>query len=247
VLGLFICAARSPVVQMFGIVVVLLLVTRLSTRLLAGLTAVLLVVGAVVLSTPRFQRFLTLEDTEYIAERVSWSLNTSLLDVITHHPLGNGLGSAAGTSIPFFLQDVARPQYGLENEYARIAMEQGIIGLLLWVLFLGWLFTRLPPRRRGGSLVAERMMWATVLVLWGTAFIGTGLLSTIPATALLLLWMGVVVGTRRPAPVARSGAARAPVGALPPRERVRVEGVPGSSGPERGGEADGGAMGAGDR
>jgi hypothetical protein len=247
VLGLFICAARSPVVQMLGIVVVLLLVTRLSTRLLAGLTAVLLVVGAVVLYTPRFQRFLTLEDTEYIAERVSWSVNTSLLDVITNYPLGNGLGSAAGTSIPFFLQDVARPQYGLENEYARIAMEQGIIGLLLWVIFLGWLFTRLPPRRRGGSLVAERMMWATVLVLWGTAFIGTGLLSSIPATALLLLWMGVIVGTRRPASVARSSALGATARVLPPRERVRVEGVPGSSGPERGGKADGGTVGAGDR
>jgi hypothetical protein len=225
VLGLFICAARMPVVQLFAIGVLLLLVTRLSMRLLAGMVAVALVVGGVVLYNPRLQRFLTLEDTEYIAERVSWSVNTSLVDVITSYPLGNGLGSAAGTSIPFFLMDLARPQHGLENEFARIAMEQGIIGLLLWVLFLGWLFTRLPPRRRGGSLVAERMMWATVLVAWGTGFIGTGLLSSIPATVFLLLWMGVVVGTRRPAPVAR----------------------PGASGLERGGEANGATVAAGDR
>jgi hypothetical protein len=174
------------------------------------------------------------------------SVNSSLLDVITTYPLGNGLGSAAGTSIPFFLMGLARPQYGLENEFARIAMEQGIIGLLLWVLFLGWLFTRLPPRRRGGSLVAERMMWATVVVLWGTAVIGTGLLSSIPATALLLLWMGIVVGTRRPAPVARS-TVKATARALPPREQVWVGTGPGASGPEHGGEADGGVVAAGDR
>jgi hypothetical protein len=247
VLGLFICAARVPVVQLFGIGVLLLLVTRLSMRLLVGMKVVALAVGVVIFYNPRFQRFLTLEDTEYIVERVSWSVNTSLLDVITSYPLGNGLGSAAGTSIPFFLMDLARPQYGLENEFARIAMEQGIIGLLLWVFFLGWLFTKLPPRRRGGSLVAERMMWATVLVLWGTGFIGTGLLSSIPATALLLLWMGIIVGTRRPVPVARPDTVRAPERALPLREGVRGGGVPGASGRERGGEADGGAVAAGDR
>ncbi|HYO70317.1 MAG TPA: hypothetical protein VEU33_29985, partial [Archangium sp.] len=167
------------------------------------------VVGFIVLSNPRFQRFLTLEDTDYVTERVSWSVNTSMLDVLTQYPLGNGLGSAGGTSIPFFLMDIAKPQHGLENEFGRIAMEQGIIGLVLWILFLGWLFTRLPPRRKGGSLVAERMMWATVLVMWGTAIIGTGLLSSIPGTALLVLWMGIVVGTRRPAPaVARAVAVK---------------------------------------
>ena len=247
VLGLFICAARSPVVQLVAIGALLLLVTRLSMKLLGGMTALAVSVGAVVLYNPRFQRFLTLEDTDYVTTRVSWSVNTSLLDVITTYPLGNGLGSAAGTSIPFFLMGLARPQYGLENEFARIAMEQGIIGLLLWVLFLGWLFTRLPPRRRGGSLVAERMMWATVVVLWGTAVIGTGLLSSIPGTALLLLWMGAVVGTRRPASVTRRGAVKATMRALPPREEVRGGTGAGASGPERGGEADGGVVAAGDR
>jgi hypothetical protein len=247
VLGLFICAARVPVVQLLGIGLLLLLVTRLSMRLLGGMTAVVLVVGVIVFFNPRFQRFLTLEDTDYIAERVSWSVNTSLLDVITSYPLGNGLGSAAGTSIPFFLADLARPQHGLENEFARIAMEQGIIGLLLWVLFLGWSFTRLPPRRRGGSLVTDRMMWATVLVVWGTAFIGTGLLSSIPGTVFLLLWMGIIVGTRRPVPAARPGTAEVMERALPPRERVRGDSGPGASGPERGGEAEGATVAAGDR
>ena len=33
--------------------------------------------------------------------------------------------------------------------------------------------------------------WLLVLVLWGTAFIGTGLLASIPGTALMLLWKGI--------------------------------------------------------
>jgi len=207
-LGIFISATRSPVVQIVAILGLLVLVTGLSPKLIAGIAGLAGVVGFVVLRNPRFQRFLTLEDTGYVTDRVSWSVNASLLDVLTQYPLGNGLGSAGGTSIPFFLMDLAKPQHGLENEFARIAMEQGIIGLALWLLFLCWVFTRLPPRRRGGSLVAERMMWASMLVMWGTAIIGTGLFSSIPGTALLLLWMGIVVGTRRPAPVTRAVAVK---------------------------------------
>ncbi|HYO54713.1 hypothetical protein, partial [Archangium sp.] len=204
VLGLFICAARSPVAQLVVILGLLLLVTGLPLKLLAGVTGLAAVVGLVVAANPRFQRFLTLEDTRYVSDRVSLSVNTNLFDVLSNYPLGNGLGSAAGTSIPFFLSHLARPQFGLENEFARIAMEQGFIGLVLWVLFLGWLFTRLPPRRRGGSLVAERMMWATILTIWATAVMGTGTLSSIPGTTFLLLWMGIIVGTRRPAPVPKT-------------------------------------------
>jgi hypothetical protein len=223
VLGLFICAARSPVVQLVAILGMLLFVTGLSLRLLAGVTGLVVVVSLVVAANPRFQRFLTLENTRYVTDRVSWSVNASLFDVLSNYPFGNGLGSAAGTSIPFFLTHLARPQFGLENEFARIAMEQGLIGLVLWVFFLGWLFTRLPPRRRGGSLVAERMMWATVLTMWATAVMGTGMLSSIPGTTFLLLWMGIIVGTRRPAPVQqtrpvapKAPAPQGPVTASPP-------------------------------
>jgi hypothetical protein len=215
-LGIFLCAARSPVVQLVGILGLLLLVVGLSWRMLASMGGLAVVVGFIVLSSPRFQRFLTLEDTGYVTERVSWSVNASLLEVLTQYPLGNGLGSAGGTSIPFFLTDLAKPQHGLENEFGRIAMEQGLIGLVLWMTFLLWLFTRLPPRRKGAALVSERMMWASMLVMWGTAFIGTGLLSSIPGTALLLLWMGIVVGTRRPAPAAPRPPLTAPQVSAPP-------------------------------
>jgi len=227
VLCLFICAARQPVVQLLAIILLLLFFTRVSLKVIGAVVGLGLVVGLVVMQNPRFQRFATLQDTDYVSERVSWSVNSSLLDVVTNYPLGNGLGSAAGTSIPFFLLDLARPQHGLENEFGRIAMEQGILGLIIWMSFLVWLVTRIPPRRRGASLVADRMIWLTMGVMWLTAFIGTGLLSSVPGSALLLLWMGAVVGMRRPAPVVkpRQVAARAsvstPTGSPPPALPVR--------------------------
>ncbi len=224
VLCLFICAARQPVVQLLVIIALLLFVTRVSLKVIGSVLGLGLVVGFIVMQNPRFQRFATLQDTDYVSERVSWSVNSSLMDVVTNYPLGNGLGSAAGTSIPFFLLDLARPQHGLENEFGRIAMEQGILGLLLWMGFLAWLLTRMPPRRRGASLVADRMMWLTMAVMWMTAFIGTGLLSSVPGSALLLLWLGTVVGMRRPAPVAspRKVAARAPAPASAPPPALPV-------------------------
>lgn len=222
-LGIFISAARSPVVQLVAIVGLLLLVSRPSMKLMAAIVGMAVGVGAVIATNPRFQRFATLDDTQYVTERVSASVNTSLLDVITNYPLGNGLGSAAGTSIPFFLADLAKPQYGLENEFARVAMEQGLIGFVLWLGFLAWLLFRLPPRRRKEQVVANRLMWATVVVMWMTAFIGTGLLASVPGSALLLLWMGCLIGMRRPVP------APAPVRSEPPArpEPSPVTPVPG--------------------
>jgi hypothetical protein len=207
-LGIFISAARSPVVQLVAIVGLLLLVSRLSAKLLAAIVGMAIGVGLVVATNPRFQRFATLDDTSYVTERLSASVNTSLLEVITNYPLGNGLGSAAGTSIPFFLTDLAKPQFGLENEFARVAMEQGFIGFVLWLGFLAWLLLRLPPRRRKEQVVANRLMWATVVVMWMTAFIGTGLLASVPGSALLLLWMGCLIGMRRPVPAPAMAPAR---------------------------------------
>ncbi|HEX8439463.1 hypothetical protein [Archangium sp.] len=211
VLGIFISAARSPVAQLALTILLLLVVSRFSMKMLASVLGLGLVVGLVVMTNERFQRFLTLQDTSYVSDRMVASVNESLTNVLLNYPMGSGLGSAAGTSIPFFLMDLARPQIGLENEFGRIALEQGLPGLMLWLCFLGWLATRLPPRRRGAPVVADRMMWVSMLVMWMTAFLGTGTLSSIPGSALLLLWMGAVVGMRRPAP------AKAPVPATPPR------------------------------
>ncbi|PTL81836.1 hypothetical protein [Vitiosangium sp. GDMCC 1.1324] len=219
VLGIFICAARSPVVQLVAIGGLLLLVTRLSVKLLGGMLVVGVLVGLIVSANPRFQRFSTLDDTDAVTDRVSLSVNTSVFDVVTTYPLGNGLGSAAGTSIPFFLSHLAKPQVGFENEFARVAMEQGFIGLVLWLGFLAWFLIKLPPRRRKEQVVANRMMWATVVVMWMTALIGTGLLASVPGSALLLLWMGTLIGMRRPVP-ALAPPLKQPVPAVQPASTV---------------------------
>ena len=79
-----------------------------------------------------------------VAARVGGSVNEGFFDAVSQYPLGNGL-AGGGTSVPYFLQDrMEALPHGPENEYARIASEQGVIGLLLWLGFVGWFLTRLP-------------------------------------------------------------------------------------------------------
>src|SRR5207237_5308190 len=137
-LGIFMCGARLPVVMLLALLLGLVLSAGLRLRPLLGVAVVASVVGYVVATTERLQRFTTLQDTDFVRERVSGSLQLSFLSALGRYPLGAGLGSAAGTSIPYFLLDRALPQIGLENEYARIALEQTLLGLALWVGFIVW-------------------------------------------------------------------------------------------------------------
>lgn len=206
VLGIFISGARTPVIQLGLMVVLLVLTTPLPRGWLAGMAVVGVIVAYVVSDNPRFRRFETLEDTDYVQERVSWSLNKSLFEVVSDFPMGSGLGSAAGTNVPFFLMSEALPQLGLENEYGRIALEQGLPGLVLWACFILWALLRRPKdvARRWG-LFQLRLMWILSLLAWGNAMIGTGLLTSIPFTLLLMLQMGLVASEAR-APAAATTA-----------------------------------------
>jgi hypothetical protein len=198
--GAFCCGSRTPVAHLIMLAVPGLFAMR--RRLwVVGFTVVLGVVVAVVVSRDvRLQRYRTLEDTDLVAERLHGSAHVGVIDLVAKHPLGVGLGGAAGTSIPSFLQHLTRRQIGAENEYARIGLEQGVIGLVFWGAFLFWYFLhrRTPPSpewRLGVSL-----MFYYTLISWATAWIGTGLLAAIPGTVLLLIQMGCVARTasRRP-------------------------------------------------
>jgi hypothetical protein len=85
----------------------------------------------------------------------------------------------------------------MENEYCRILIDQGLVGLGLWLAFLLWLLHRPPPVRLrepwGAGVV---LMYSVVVVTWLIAFIGAGTLSSIPASVLLLTQMGVLVRVR---------------------------------------------------
>src|SRR4029453_13946724 len=197
-LGIFIAAVRLPVVILFIELAVLVLSRRLPVRVLVSLAVLGSGVGYILPDNERLQRFTTLSDSELVTSRVSTSVNESLVDLLVDYPLGAGLGSAAGTSVPYFLQDLAGTQIGLENEYARIAMELSPIGLVIWLGFIVWALARRQPHLSRDWLLGAKIIGAFVLVSWARAFIGTGMLPSIPATALLLLQMGILGRSRLP-------------------------------------------------
>jgi len=82
----------------------------------------------------------------------------------------------------------------MENEYARIVLEEGILGLLLWVVLIARILL-VDPRKLEGPF--ERGIWAVCLAGWLQAFVGTGVLSSIPGTMILLVYMGVLAPRRQ--------------------------------------------------
>jgi hypothetical protein len=195
--GLLMCAARLPLVLLAMSFAVTWVLTRFSLTL--GLVAAVLVGGGlkVASTNERFQRAATLADTESVSSRLAGSASASFLDLLMDYPGGAGMGSSVGTSIPYFLADVAPQQIGLENEYCRILVDQGWIGLGAWLAFVGWLCAR-PPQARPPApwRLGVVFMYSLTLVTWMTAFVGTGTLSAVPGSVLLLTQMGVLVAVR---------------------------------------------------
>ena len=150
------------------------------------------------LTNVRFQRFKSLQDKDYVADRIAGSVNRGFWEIVGEYPMGNGLGGG-GTSIPYFLEGQVRNPIGMENEYARILAEQGIIGLLLWLGFLGWFFQRVGVAfSKGAWAIPRRLLWCYVAIGFGTAWIGTGLLTSIPATVMLMMGAGYAVTPPEP-------------------------------------------------
>lgn len=203
--GAFMSGARQPLV----LLALLGLVTTLYGRMTLGRRVSWLLAGvavaAIVSTSERLQRFRTLEDTDAVAERVQGSVNASFLTLAGKYPLGNGLGGG-GTSVPYFLQDRIRDPVQMENEYARIMLEQGIAGLVIWGVFIAWmLFTgmRRPARE---MRLGQRLSLAVGAASFATAMIGTGTLTSIPGTTMLLLccgWLCGITTSRAAAPAHR--------------------------------------------
>jgi hypothetical protein len=207
-MGVFLCASRTPVL----LLVALGLVTAYRFRARIGyLVPALAMAGLVayfVGSSERLQRFTSLQDREMVAERLSGSTNLGMVELLLEHPLGAGLGSAFGTSIPSFLAHLAPEPIGTENEYARIGIEQSLVGLGLWVGFLAWLLCRRGAGLLSGWKTGGLLMWWSVLLGWLTALIGCGALTAIPGTPMLLFMMGVV---GRPTEAAREVTPARPI------------------------------------
>jgi hypothetical protein len=193
VLGVFLCATRLTAVVLFVLSAVLAYHLRTRMSYLIAALGFALLVGYVVSGDNRLQRFTTLQDMDYVEKRIQVSVNADIIDLMLEYPLGAGLGSAFGTNIPTFLDHlVDQKPLAAENEYARIGLEQGLVGLALWLGFLVWFVVRRHADPPPNWKLGYKLMFGYTLISFGTAFIGCGLLAGIPRTALFLFQIGVL-------------------------------------------------------
>ncbi len=187
--GVFLAASRSEAAVLILMVIIMTASGRVGRVSWKGWVLMVAGVGLLVVTTPRMQRFFTLTQKGVIADRVQISVNDNFLALVEKYPLGNGLGGG-GTSVPYFLQDLLRDPVSLENEYARIAAEQGIPGLLFWLGFVVWVLTRAAPRKSDPWYMGKWLARLFCAISFVTAPLGTGMLNAVPQTAILLLFAG---------------------------------------------------------
>jgi hypothetical protein len=188
--GVVLAATRVGMIAAGVVVLVAGSSSKLGTLKRWGLA---LAVGAVIFAAvhnERWQRYKEL-DKDTVTERIGGSVNRTFLEVLVEYPMGNGLGGG-GTSIPYFLGSEVNRPIVVENEYSRILLEQGLVGLLLWVAFILWFVTNRSAFVRGEWQAGRRIAWWLTVFTLASSVIGTGLLTAIPTTFLLLLAMGWV-------------------------------------------------------
>jgi hypothetical protein len=219
-IGMFMAGARLPIAMLFIELGLLVVSLKLSLKTQVSMALVALIVAYVVMSDERMQRFTSIFDVDKVANRVDMSMGASTLDVLVEHPVGEGLGSAFGTSIPYFLNEYNDFRHvSCENEYVRIWIEQTPLGLFAWIAFI---LRATVPRPRPVSPEWElgtKIGRAYAICSWFTVGIGTGLLQSIPTCALILFIMGLLCArTSARAPMRTGPAPRAPW-APAPRQR----------------------------
>jgi len=189
--GVFMSAVRTHFVLLLVLITVFTFSSRLRPVYRVGWVVVLLLVGYVVSTHERMQRFTTLGNSSMVASRIHASVNVNLLDAVEEFPFGVGLGGG-GTSMPYFLLDRVDSPVNIESEIGRIHLETGLIGMVGWVCFVVWIFSR--PRARPGDpwLIGLRLAWFACLTFFGLGLIGIGLFTSIPCTVVFLMLLGWV-------------------------------------------------------
>lgn len=195
--GVFMAAARTHMITVALIALVVTFTGGLSARQWLRWVVAVVIVGYVVAGDARFQRFTTLQDRSMVSVRIGESVNDSFFDVVSQHPLGRGL-AGGGTSIPYFLREDREPGTIIENEYARIALEQGLPGLLIWIMFMVWVLTRRPGRVKDNWVLARRLVWVACASVFASGLLGMGMLAAVPQTVMMLLAIGWMTTARRP-------------------------------------------------
>jgi hypothetical protein len=200
-LGVFMSATRLNALILMVLILTTVLTGKIPVAYRFRYLIVLAAVGYVVAGEQRLQRFTTLQDPEFLSERLVGSVNLSFLELARQYPLGNGLGGG-GTSVPYFLQSRIRNVVTMENEYARILLELGVPGLVMWAAFLIWIFTRRHILRSDMFYFGRRIAYVACACSFALGLIGVGLFTSVPATTLMFLLTGwFVVREVRFAPV----------------------------------------------
>jgi hypothetical protein len=192
VVAVFVAAARSHFLVAAALLFVVTLSGRLRFAAWLGWMVLLVAVVWIVASEERLQRFLTLQDPEFLAQRLGMSVNASFVDLLFEYPFGDGLGSG-GTNIPAFLLDRLPPPVRLESEYSRLLLEQGMVGLGLWVWFLVWVLWRGVRRLRSQPDLTRLLCCICVAAFFASGLIGIGLFVSIPASAFLFIEIGILL------------------------------------------------------
>ncbi len=201
--GILFCAARQPM-WMLGLILVATWVQTGMSPKVGIILAIFAGCGLYVMSgNERFQRGVTLDvgdgDKSFTFNRIYGSVNEELFETIFEYPFGAGMGTSVGTSIPYFLSEYQPTPIGAENEYSRIAVDQGWIGLGCWLFFLFWTHVPRPNVRAPSLSFLLRMIHSTSALYWATAFIGTGTLTSIPSAAIMLTVLGILISQREAA------------------------------------------------
>lgn len=189
-LGVLMSATRLNFVICCGLVMATLLNGKMTPRNRVAISIVILIMAGFALRNARLQRFKSLSDTDFVRERVAGSVNRGFFEILFEYPMGNGLGGG-GTNMPYFLTNQVKNPIAMENEYARILLEQGVIGLLLWLSFVTWFAARFKSAfTKGTWATGRRLVWSLSVIGLATGAIGMGMLTAVPQTAILLLGIG---------------------------------------------------------
>jgi hypothetical protein len=186
--GVLMAATRQGIIMAAFLVVIASMSGKLGSlkRVVWGLAIVAVVWGA--MHNERWQRYKEL-DTESVQDRVAGSVNRTFWEVLIEYPMGNGLGGG-GTSIPYFLASQVNRPVEVENEYARILLEEGVVGLVLWIGFIVWFVFNRSAFVKDEWLTGRRMAWYLCLLIFLIGAIGIGMLSSVPNSFLFLLFIG---------------------------------------------------------
>ncbi len=186
--GVLMAATRQNIVLAAAMAVIASTSGKLGSlkRVVWALAIIAVIWGA--MHNDRWQRYKEL-DSQSVEDRLSGSVNRTFWEVLVEYPMGNGLGGG-GTSIPYFLASQVNHPIWVENEYCRILLEEGLVGLLLWIGFIVWFATNRAGFAKDEWLTGRRMAYYLCLLIFLTGAIGVGTLSSVPHTFMFMLCIG---------------------------------------------------------